>query len=85
MDKLIQLCFRSIIRQVNGDKDISEQYKELAMEEYKEHEDTIKLIYENKNQRKHIKKKHNQKDKCTYRVEDIIPRKVKKKLYEMVS
>lgn len=80
MDKLIQLCFRSIIREVNGDKDISNQYTELAMKEYKENEDTIKVIYESKD---HKGKKH--KDKYTYRVEDIIPRKVKKKLYEMVS
>ncbi|MBU5256832.1 hypothetical protein [Tissierella praeacuta] len=88
MDKLIQLCFRSIIRQVNGDKDISEQYKDLAMEEYKEHEDTIKLRYENKSHKNHENKTYKSKrykNKCTYRVEDIIPRKVKKKLYEMVS
>ncbi|MCQ4925297.1 hypothetical protein NE686_19490 [Tissierella carlieri] len=83
MDKLIQLCFRSIIREVNGDKDISKQYKELAMEEYKEHENTIKIIYENKSHKEHKGKRH--KDKYIYRMKDIIPRKLKKRLYEMVS
>ena len=33
--------------------------------------------------KKHEDKKH--KDKYIYRVEDIIPRKVKKRLYEIVS
>lgn len=83
MDKLIELCFRSIIRQVNGDKDISKQYKELAMEEYKEHEATIKFMYEDSSHKKHKGKKY--KNKYRYRIEDIIPREVKKKLYEMVS
>ncbi|CAK7080306.1 hypothetical protein [Tissierella sp.] len=82
MDKLIQLCFRSIIREVNGDKDISKQYAELAMEEYIEHEDTIKAIFEN-NHKEHKGKTH--RDKYAYRIEDVIPRKVKKRLYEMVS
>ena len=53
------------------------------MEEYKEHEDTIKIIYENKDHKEHKGKRH--RDKYAYRVEDIIPRKVKKRLYEMVS
>ena len=83
LDKLIQLCFRSIIREVNGDKDISKQYKELAMEEYKEHEDTIKVIYENKSHKEHKGKRH--RDKYAYRVEDCISKQTKKKLYEMVS
>ena len=80
MDKLIELCFRSIIRQVNGDKDISKQYKKLAMEEYKEHEDIIKTMYENK---EHKGKKY--RDKYAYKVEEIIPGKIKRRLYEMVS
>ena len=52
------------------------------MEEYKDHENTIKIIYENKGHKEHEGKKH--RDKCIYRAEDIIPRKVKKRLYEMV-
>ena len=80
MDKLIQLCFRSIIREVNGDKDISKRYRELAMEEYKEHEDTIKAMYRS---RKHKGKRH--RDKYISRVEDHIPKQTKKRLYEMVS
>lgn len=80
LDKLIQLCFRSIIREVNGDKELSKQYEQLAMEEYKEHEDTIKAIYKNKNH-----KSKRSKGRCTYRVEDHIPIATKKRLYEMVE
>ncbi len=83
LDKLIQLCCRGIIQEINGDKKLLKQYKELAMEEYKEHEDTIKIIYENKDHKQHKGKRH--KDKYIYRVEDIIPRNVKKRLYEMVG
>ena len=82
MDKLIQSCFSSIIYHVAGDKSLAKEYEHLAMEEYKEHEDTIKAIFENKH-KEHKDKKH--KDKYIYRVEDIIPRKVKKRLYEIVS
>lgn len=83
MDKLIQLCFRSIVSLVNGDKELSKQYAELAMEEYKEHEDTIKVIYKNKSHKKHKNKRS--KGRCTYRVEDHIPIATKKRLYEMVE
>lgn len=83
LDKLIQLCFRSIVSLVNGDKELSKQYAELAMEEYKEHEDTIKVIYENKSHKNHKSKRS--KGRCTYRVEDHIPIATKKRLYEMVE
>lgn len=83
LDKLIQLCFRSIIREVSGNKDISEQYKQLAMEEYKEHEDSIKAIFENEKPNKYKNKNNN--NKYIGKVEDVIPKQVKKKLYEMVS
>ncbi|WP_353096347.1 hypothetical protein [Tissierella praeacuta] len=83
MDKLIELCFRGIIQEINGDKELLKQYKELAMEEYKEHEDAIKFIYEDKTHKKHKGKKY--KGKYTYRVEDITPKKIKKRLYELVN
>lgn len=32
MDKVLELCFRSIIRDINGDMKLSRKYKELALE-----------------------------------------------------
>lgn len=59
----------------------AKEYENLAMEEYKEHEDSIKAIFENGG---HKVKRY--RDKCSsYRIEDCIPKQVKKKLYEMVS
>lgn len=34
MDKLIELCFRSIVRDLNGEKHLAREYKELALEEH---------------------------------------------------
>ena len=60
MDKLIQLCLRSIVSNLNGDIELSEQYKELALDLYFD-------------------------SSCITRVEDHVDRKMKRKLYEMVS
>jgi len=32
VDKVLELCIRSIIRKINGDTELSKQYEELALE-----------------------------------------------------
>lgn len=60
VDKVLELCFRSIVQHLAGDKELSDEYKELALEEY-------------------------QDIKCMARLEEHVPKQVKRKLYEMVS
>ncbi|NLY44753.1 MAG: hypothetical protein GX053_02000 [Tissierella sp.] len=43
MDKLIQLCTRSIIQLVNGNMELSGQYKELALHEYDNHKNVFRV------------------------------------------
>lgn len=43
MDKLIQLCTRSIIQLVNGNMELSGEYKELALQEYDNHKNAFKV------------------------------------------
>lgn len=60
MDKVLEFSFRSIIRNINGDTELSKEYEELALEA---HYDT----------------------KCLHKVEDHVPKKVRRKLYQMVN
>ena len=43
MDKLIQLCTRSIIQLVNGNMELSGEYKELALHEYDNHKNIFRV------------------------------------------
>lgn len=43
MDKVLELCFRSVIRHLSGDKDLSKKYRDLALDEYDDHENIARV------------------------------------------
>lgn len=57
---MLELYLRGIVRYLSGDKELSKEYEDMALE----------LHFDNN---------------CIYRVEDNVPKQIKRKLYEMVS